>query len=183
MIARSMMRTSSSVRRATGWTYSNELVRAVPGGRRPLDADVGAATVDGGAGRPRRLLQQVGQLTAHGLRHPDVGDDALAEERGHAAPRPVEELVGHHQIERPDLLLRAAHRRDGDHPFGAQRLQPPDVRAEIELARAQTVAPTVARQEDHRTPIEPAGAELVRRIAERRTDAAPAHLRESLQLV
>src|SRR5213594_31969 len=148
-----------------------------------LDAHVGAAAVHAAARRPRGLVQHVAELTADRIGHPDVGDDALAEEGRHAPLREVDELAGNHQVERPDVLLHAA---DGGHRHDAldtERLQAPDVGAEVQLRRRQAVAATMARQEDHGASLELAGAELVGGIAEGRAHAAPADIGEAFELV
>ena len=82
-----------------------------------------------------------------------------------------------------DRLLHAADRGDRDHPLGAERLEAPDVGAEVQLARRQPVAAAVARQEDHRPSLEGARAVLVGRVAERRAHAPPADVGDALQLV
>src|SRR5207247_9201736 len=111
------------------------------------------------------------------------GDDAVAEERRDAPAGRVEELVGDDEVERPNRLLHAADRRDRDHPLGAERLEAPDVRAEVQLRRHDPVAPTVARQEDHAPPRETPDAVGVRRRAEGRADAAPPDVRQPLELI
>src|SRR5262249_18016465 len=74
-------------------------------------------------------------------------------------------------------------RGDRHHPLGAERLEAPDVRAEVQLGRSQAVAAAVARQEDDRAPLESAGAVLVGRVAEGRAHAAPAHIGKARELV
>src|SRR5882724_1340797 len=150
---------------------------------RPLDAHVGAAAMHAGSRPARRLLEQVAQVAAHGVGHPDVGDDPVAEERRHAALRHVEELAGDHEIERLDVFLHAAHGGDRDDPLDAERLQSPDVGAEVQLGRREPVAAAVAWEEDDTAVLELAGAELVGGIAEGRAHPAPADVRQSFQLV
>ena len=150
---------------------------------RPLDADVGAPAMDGGARRARGLLQRGRQRRADRIGHADVRHDAVAEERRHPAPGGVVELRGHDQVERVDRLLHAADGRHRDHPLGAERLEPPDVRAKVQLGRREAMTAAVARQEDHAPALVGAGAVLVRRVAERRPHAAPADVGQALELV
>src|SRR5688572_28856134 len=82
-----------------------------------------------------------------------------------------------------DRLLHAADGGDRDHPLRAERLQPPDVGAEVQLRRWQAMAAAVARQEDDGAALERPRAVLVRRIAERGSHPAPADVREALELV
>src|SRR5262249_52563640 len=90
---------------------------------------------------------------------------------------------GHDEVERMNGLLHAADGGDRHHPLGAERLETPDVRAEVQLARRQAVAAAVARQEDDGTSLESAGAVLGGRVAEGGGHAARAPLREPFQLV
>src|SRR5256885_2484410 len=150
---------------------------------RPLDTDVGAAPVHRGARLAGRLLERGRKVRADRLRHADVGQEAVAEEGGGPPLRRVEELVGDDQVERADRVLHAPDGGDRDDPFRAERLEPPDVGAEVELARHDAVAAPVARQEDH-APVEvPPGAERVGGLAEGRPHAAPPDVGEPRELV
>src|SRR5207245_11210900 len=118
-----------------------------------------------------------------GCSRPCVGRQDVAEERRQVAFGAVAELLRDDGVAGLDLLLHAADAADRDDPLDAERLQPPDVGAEIQLARRQPMAVAVARQEDHAPAIEPALAKLVGRIAERRSDTTPANVRHPFQLV
>ncbi len=48
---------------------------------RPLDADIRAAPMHAGAALPRARLERAGEIPAHRIRHADVRDDPVAEER------------------------------------------------------------------------------------------------------
>jgi hypothetical protein len=149
----------------------------------PLDADVGAPSVDRGSAFAPGLFQRVGQVSAHGLGHAEVSHNAVAEEGGRPPQGVVEELVGDYEVQGMDLFPHAAHGGDRDHPFDPQRLQPPDVGAEVQFAGHQAVSSAVAGQKDERRVAEPPGAVLIRGVAERRADPLPADVDEAGQRV
>ena len=68
------------------------------------------------------------------MREADVRHEAATEERADAASRAIDELVGHDDIERLQLLLQAADRAGRQDRGDAERLHPEDVRAEVQLA-------------------------------------------------
>src|SRR5262249_44019478 len=120
---------------------------------------------------------------APGAGYAEVDDEAVSKDRHHPPLREIDELIGDDQIEWPDVVLHAANGGDRDDPLHAERFQAPDVRAEVQLGRRQAMPATVPRQEDDRAAVEGAGAELVRRIAEWRADAAPANVGQAFELV
>src|SRR5687768_3163827 len=126
-----MMRTSWSVRRAIGWSYSNELVRALPrGGRhaggavrggqgpRPRDLATGDRGVDAAGGLPRLalLLRHHRPLTrlagARLARHRGVGGAGDGNERpDRPRERARRHLGGRSGLRaEPDLHGRAGRR-------------------------------------------------------------------------
>src|SRR5207249_8362555 len=119
-----------------------------------------AAAVDRRPGLARGLLEDRREVGADGLRHPHVGDDAVAEERRDATASRVEELVGDDEVEGADRLPHAADGRDRDHPLGAERLQ------------TQTFAPKFSLVGRTRWPRPWRGRKITRRPANRPTQEA-----------
>jgi hypothetical protein len=78
-----------------------------------------------------------------------VPDDAIAEECLVAHVGMVNELIGHQQIARCDMLLHAAGRTDRYELLDAELLHPPDVGAIIQLAWQYTMSAAMARQENN----------------------------------
>jgi hypothetical protein len=66
---------------------------------------VHAAAGRGGGGGDRGPERR-----ARGLGEADVTDDAVAEEAGRAPERPVDELIGEHEVARHELLAQRADR-------------------------------------------------------------------------
>jgi len=83
----------------------------------------------------------------------------------------VEVLGGQRQVARLHFLAQASDGGYADHRAHAERLQRPDVGAEVDLAREVFVALAVARQECDGRAAEHADAHRRRRGAERRRDA------------
>ena len=116
---------------------------------RALHVDVGAAAVHrradrlGGVGRDRR------QIAADRMRERNVRDEATAEERADAALGPIEELIGHDDVERPVLLPQAADGAGRQDPLDAEHLEAVDIGAEVQLRRQDAMAGAVARQKRH----------------------------------
>src|SRR5262249_27555145 len=115
----------------------------------PLDAEVRAAAMHGGAALPARTREEVREAGADWIRHADVPDDPVTEEGGDSTLRVVEELIGYDEIQRRNVLLHAADGAHGDHRLDAQSLQPVDVRPIVDVGRRQAMAAAVAAQEDH----------------------------------
>ena len=103
--------------------------------------------MDGGADRLAGGDDGLRDVRAERIGEAHVHDDALAEER--AGPRlgAVEELVGHHDVERLELLAQAADGAGRDDLLDAEQLHGPDVGAVVDLGRQDAVAARVARQE------------------------------------
>ena len=128
--------------------------------------------MDRGADRLGRVGGDRRHVGAERMREGDVRDEAAAEEGADAPLRPIEELVGHENVERPVLLLQAADRARRQNPLDAEHLEAVDVRAKVQLRRQDPVAGAVARQK--RDALAAQRADHVRpgRIAERRRDAS-----------
>ena len=86
------------------------------------------------------------QDPAERVREPDVRDEAVSEERAHAPPGAIEELIRNHDVQRLVLFLEAAHRARRQNPLDAERFEAIDVRAKIELGRENAVTDTVPWQ-------------------------------------
>jgi hypothetical protein len=112
-----------------------------------------------------------------------VRHDAVPEEGVRPVPRAVDELVGHDDVPRGDLLAEAPDRAHRDDPFRAELLERVDVGAEVEVAREHPVPAPVPRQEGEARPGEPAEHDLVGGVAEGRRDAPPLHDLEAGKLV
>ena len=104
------------------------------------------------------------------MRKPHVCDETMAEERADAAPGPIEELIGHDDVERLVLLPQAADRAGREDPLDAEHLEAVDIRAEIQLRRQDSVARAVARQKRDALAAQRADDVGTRRVAERRAE-------------
>ena len=80
-------------------------------------------------------------------------------------------------------LLQPADRRQAEDVGHARALQRVDIGAIIDLGRRDAMAAAVARQEHHVDPGQAAGAQLVRRLAERAVDLAPFHIGQPVDLI
>ena len=150
---------------------------------RTLDAQVGAPLVHGGPHLPARSIQDVPHHVARRIRHTDMDDQAVPEERPGPAVGAIEELIRNQNVQRLDVLLHAAHGRGGEDPFRSEQLEAKDVGAEVELGRHQGMPPAVTRQEGHRTTRQAAQDVPVRRITERRAYPLFAQDLQSVHLV
>ena len=88
-------------------------------------------------------------MRAERMREADVRDQPPAEERADPPFRPIDELVGNHDVERLVLLLQAADGAGRQDVFDAQQLHAEDVRAEIQLRGREAMAGAMPRQERH----------------------------------
>ena len=102
------------------------------------------------------------------MREGDVRDEAAAEERADAALGAIEELIGHHDVERLVFVLQAADRAGRQDPLDAEHLEAEDVGAEVQLRRQQAMADAVPRQKRDALAAQRAEHVRARRIAERR---------------
>src|SRR5262249_35416804 len=106
-----------------------------------------------------------------------------AEERADALPRPVDELIGHHDVARRDLLAQAPDRAHGEDPLHAEALQREDVGAEVDLGGEQAMPAPVAREEDDLRLAELPDHQLVGRLTEGGVGAEALHRLEPGQVV
>ena len=111
----------------------------------PLDHHACAADVRSSLIR-RGLPHRVAQDWAIWVREGDVGDDAFVEECPGPATGPVDQLVRHDHVQRPDPLLQAADGADGYDTLDAQGLQCVDVGPRRKIARGDLVAPSMPRK-------------------------------------
>src|ERR1700693_491885 len=79
-----------------------------------------------------------------------MGDDALAEKRVPAMPRPVDELIREDGMAGRALFVQTPDRRGGQDRVAPQHLQTADVRPVVELRRSVAVPAPVAREEGDR---------------------------------
>ena len=118
------------------------------------------------------------------MRESDVRDQAATEERADAPPGPIEELIGHEDIERPVLLFQTADGARRQDPLHAQHFEAVDVRTEVQLRRQNAVPDAVARQKGDTLAAQGADHIWAGRIAERRGDRplfTVGHLRHVVQ--
>ena len=65
---------------------------------------------------------------------------------GGAIERAIDELIGKHEVERPQFFAQAADRARRDDRLDAQHLEAVDVGAEVQLRRHQPMPVVVSRQ-------------------------------------
>ena len=136
------------------------------------------------AHRLRRLERDAAEIRADRMSEGHVHHDALAGEEGADAPvGPIEELVGHHHVQRRVLLLEAADRAGREDPLDAQKLESEDVGAEVELRRRDPVTGPVPREKRHATPTQRRGHIGSARVAERRRQPDLLAVRQLLHVV
>ena len=70
-------------------------------------------------------------------------------------PGVVDDLIGHHQRARQQVITNTPHRRAGDQGLHAGLAQRPDVGPVVDVMRRDGVAVAVPRQEHHRNPGQP----------------------------
>ena len=109
-----------------------------------------------------------GHVRAERVGKAHVDDHALAEERARTCLGTVEELVGHDDVERLELLAQAADGARRDDLLHAERLHPPDVGAVVDLAGQDAVAAGVTRQEGDGHAVDVAQEVTVAGVAEGR---------------
>ncbi len=131
----------------------------------------------------RRRGEMDAQPRRHRMRHRDMRDAALAEERALALVGAVDELVDQHEGAGRQLLLERAAGRQRDQVGDAGALEHVDVGAVVDVGGRQPVALVVARQEHHRQAGDLADAQRRRRLAPRARDPLLAHVLEPRQIV
>src|SRR5436189_74984 len=92
---------------------------------RPSPASQAERAADG----PPRRGRELAQLRTRRVGEADMRDEAVAEERGRAAHRAIDELIDQHEVARMELGLEAPDRAGGHEPLHAELLEAPDVRA------------------------------------------------------
>ena len=123
------------------------------------------------------------QPRRHRMRHRDMRDAALAEERALALVGAVDELVDQHEGAGRQFLLERAAGRERDEIGDAGALEHVDIGAVVDVGRRQPVALVVAREEHHRQAGDLADAQRRRRLAPRALDALLAHVLQARQIV
>ena len=136
---------------------------------RPLHAQIGAATVQCPPGWHQavgHIRQQAAQPGAEGIRQGHMGHSPLTEKAQRALVGAVDELIGHHHVERAHRLLQGADGRRGEDPTHPQRAHGPDVGAVGHLRGQIGVMAAVPGQEDHLHAPQAAEPQAVGRWAE-----------------
>ncbi len=85
----------------------------------------------------------------------------FAEEGARALARPIDKLIGNHQMTRRDFPAQAAHGADGNNPFNPELFERENIRAKIQLGGKPAMAFAVARQKNQIGLLEAAANELV----------------------
>src|SRR4026208_2436711 len=107
-------------------------------------------------------------MAAHRMRNGAGRHEPPAEERADAAPRAIEKLIGHQNVERPVFFLQAADRARRQDALDAEHLEAVDVGAEIQLRREDAMADAVTREKRDLPAAKTAGHTRTWWIAERR---------------
>ena len=130
------------------------------------------------------LGNDCGQSGRKGLAHPHVYHQTRSVEEGHGAlAGSVDQLVGHHDVQRLDVLAHAADGAHGDDPLHAERLERPDVGAGVDGGGRNAVAATMAREEGHLHAVQAPATDGVAGIAERRRDRLVAYVFQARHVV
>lgn len=134
------------------------------------------------------LADDLGQLLVEGVAEAHMADHTLLEEgEGPHALGAVDDLVGHHEVARADLLLQRADGGEGDDGAHAEVAQGGDVGLVLDLVRRVLVVEAVAREEGDGHGLAGAGRVVLqdadgrRRLAPRRVDVEPGGEREAGQ--
>ena len=159
-------------------------VRFGAGGElRPFHADVGATLVDLRSLLASRLRHQHRGAGADRVGEGDMRDDAVAEVGVSAVARPIDELVREDDVGRRVRLFHRPDRAGGEDRVHAERLEPVDVRAVVDLGRHVAVTAAVARKERDLHAVDVAEDVRVRGVAERRRDHPLVHDVEARHVV
>ena len=150
---------------------------------RPFHADVGPPHVHVRADRLGRLIGDAGQVGADRVCERHVRDQTVAEEGAGATLCAIEELIGHHHVQRRDLFLEAADRARREDPVDAEQLEAEDVGPIVQLRGHEAVTGAVPGEKGHAASAEHAGDVGPARIAERRRHAHFLALGELLHVV
>ena len=146
---------------------------------RPLHADIGAAVVMGDALCGTGLQQHRPEVGVEGMAEANMHREVVVEGVDPVA-RPVDRLVGNHEVAGLDLAPQRPNRRHRREPEDAERLQRPDVGPHRNLRRVVAVTAAVTRKKGHFPIAQQADHDLVGRHPEGRLDR---HLVEDLQTV
>ena len=110
----------------------------------------------------------LGELRADRIGKTDVGHNAVREERGDAAARSIEELVGNDEIERAMFFFQRSHRTERQDAFHAQHLHSVNIGAEVQLRRRNAMAAAMPGKKGHSLALQFSDDVGVRRRAKRR---------------
>ena len=137
---------------------------------RALHAHIGAVAHDGDVFGHRRLGEMDAQPRRHRMRHRNMRDAALAEERALALVGAVDELVDQHEGAGRQVFLERAAGRQRDKVGDAGALEHVDIGPVVDVGRRKAMALVVARQEHDRQACDLADAQRRRRLAPRALD-------------
>ena len=108
-----------------------------------------------------RFDQDVRQMLTKRFRQTYMRHQPIAEEGARALARPIDKLIGNHQMTGRDFLAQAAHGADGNNPFNPELFERENIRAKIQLGGKPAMAFAVARQKNQSGLLEAAANELV----------------------
>src|SRR5262249_54807044 len=128
-----------------------------------------AIVLAGLADRPR-------DLGTYRVAEAHMGHDPVAEERGHAVERAVNELVGDHEVSGLVFFLEGAHGRNRNNAFHTQLFHAMNVGAKVKLAGKNAVSAAVPGKERDFAAFQRAQYESVRGFAKRRLQCNFANL-------
>ena len=123
------------------------------------------------------------QARRHRMRHRDMGDAALAEERALALVGAVDELVDQHEGAGRQFLLERAAGRERDQIGDPCPLQDVDIGAVVDVGWRQPVSLVVARQKHDRQACDGAVADRRGGLAPRAPDRLVADVFQPRQIV
>ena len=148
-----------------------EIRLGLGGELRAFHADIGAAEfadhADGSAG----VRGCIGDGGADRIAESDVADDAVAEERGDAMERAIDELVGNDEVGGLVLFLERSDGGDREDALHAELFEGVNIGAEVEFRGKNAMAAAVAREEGDFAAFQFAENEGIGWVAEGRLDA------------
>ena len=152
--------------------------------QRTLHGDVCAPGVDGLPDPAGALNQAFAQVGAERIGEADMHDDAIAEEcGGTSGAGSIDDLIGDDHVTGYDFLLQRPDGRDGEDSLHSESLEGPDVGADRNLMRHQSVSDAVPRQEGDPLAMQRADHDLVRGVAKGRRRIPALDIAEARHLV
>src|SRR5229473_847780 len=146
---------------------------------RPFDADIRPAAMHLHAFVDAGIREHARQRSAGRMREGDMRDETIPEKGGGAILGSIKKLIGNEKFPWLQVFFQRTDRAHGDDALHAQELHGVNVRAVIDLARQDAMPAAVARQKCHALSFQRAKHDSIRGIAERRSNANLARVRQS----